>query len=213
MEHQSTYKTIGLMSGTSGDGLDIAYCEFENKDHWHFQIGTCETIPFPKKLGKKLKKAHLLSGYKLSLLDVQFGQWMGEEVDKFVKKNQLDVDLVASHGHTVFHQPKKKLSLQIGNGWALHTACNLPVINDFRMLDVQLGGQGAPLVPIGDKLLFPDYDYCINLGGIANISMEAEGSRIAFDICPFNLLLNHFAEDCGKTYDKNGKIAQKKVNS
>ena len=209
MKTPSTYKVIGLMSGTSGDGLDIAYCEFKKGDNWSFEIKASETVPFPKKLGKKLKKSHLMKGYKLSLLDLGFGQWMGEQVGIFIKKNNLEVEAVASHGHTVFHQPSKKLSLQIGNGWALHAACGIPVINDFRMLDVQLGGQGAPLVPIGDKLLFGEYDYCINLGGIANISMESGGNRIAFDICPFNLLLNHFAEECGKSYDKNGKLAKK----
>ncbi|MCL6260891.1 anhydro-N-acetylmuramic acid kinase [Aquiflexum sp. TKW24L] len=209
MKTQSSYKVIGLMSGTSGDGLDIAYCEFEKNDLWTYHIKASETVPFPKKLGKKLMKSHLLNGYKLSLLDVHFGQWMGEQVSIFIKKHQLEVEVLASHGHTVFHQPSKKLSIQIGNGWALHAACGIPVINDFRMLDVQLGGQGAPLVPIGDKMLFPDFDYCINLGGIANISMESEGKRIAFDICPFNLLLNHFAESCGKPYDKDGKLARK----
>lgn len=209
MKTHSTYKVIGLMSGTSGDGLDIAYCEFEKGDKWTFAIKASETVPFPKKLGKKLKKSHLMKGYKLSLLDLEFGHWMGEQVAIFVKNHNLEVEAVASHGHTVFHQPSKKLSLQIGNGWALHAACGIPVINDFRMLDVQLGGQGAPLVPIGDKLLFGEFDYCVNLGGIANISMESDGKRIAFDICPFNLLLNHFAEACGKSYDKNGKFARK----
>lgn len=209
MKTPSTYKVIGLMSGTSGDGLDIAYCEFKKGDNWSFEIKASETVPFPKKLGKKLRRSHLMKGYKLSLLDLGFGQWMGEQVGIFIKKNNLEVEAVASHGHTVFHQPSKKLSLQIGNGWALHAACGITVINDFRMLDVQLGGQGAPLVPIGDKLLFGEYDYCINLGGIANISMESGGNRIAFDICPFNLLLNHFAEACGKSYDKNGKLAKK----
>lgn len=203
------YRMIGLMSGTSGDGLDIAYCEFQKTDQWHFELAACETVPFPDKLLQKLKKAHLLSGLKLSLLDVKFGKWMGEQVKDFVERHQLNPDAVASHGHTVFHQPSKGLSLQIGNGWALHQASGLRVINDFRMGDVQLGGQGAPLVPIGDRLLFSEFDYCINLGGIANISMEQNGQRIAFDICPFNLLLNHFAAACGKPFDKNGKLAKK----
>ena len=205
----SSYKIIGLMSGTSGDGLDIAYCEFEKHANWQYSIVQSETVAFPKKLAKKLFSAHQLNGLKLSLLDVEFGNWMGEQVKYFVTKHSLSVQAVASHGHTVFHQPKKQLSLQIGNGWAIHQACGIPVINDFRMLDVQLGGQGAPLVPIGDRLLFGKYDYCINLGGIANISMEFDQKRIAFDICPFNLLLNHFAETCGKSYDKDGKFAKK----
>lgn len=209
MSGSSIYKVIGLMSGTSGDGLDIAFCEFEKKDNWSFSIIESDTIPFPKKMGKKLKKSHLLKGQKLALLDVEFGNWMGDQVKYFLTKKSLSAQAVASHGHTVFHQPSKKLSLQIGNGWALHQSCGIPVINDFRMLDVQLGGQGAPLVPIGDQLLFGEHDYCINLGGIANISMNFDGKRIAFDICPFNLLLNHFAETCGKAYDKNGKLARK----
>ena len=209
MSNPANYKVIGLMSGTSGDGLDIAFCEFEKKENWTYAIVESDTIPFPKKLGKKLKKSHLLNGQKLSQLDVEFGSWMGEQVKYFSTKKSLSPNFVASHGHTVFHQPSKKLSLQIGNGWALHQSSGLPVINDFRMLDIQLGGQGAPLVPIGDQLLFGEYDYCINLGGIANISMEFMGKRIAFDICPFNLLLNHFAEVCGKAFDKNGKLARK----
>lgn len=209
MNSHSIYKVIGLMSGTSGDGLDIALCEFEKKDTWSYSIIESDTIPFPKKLGKKLKKSHLLKSHKLSLLDVEFGSWMGDEVKFFLTKKSLSAEAVSSHGHTVFHLPSKNLSLQIGNGWSLHQSSGLPVINDFRMLDIQLGGQGAPLVPIGDQLLFGEYDYCINLGGIANISMTFDGKRIAFDVCPFNLLLNHFAETCGKTYDKNGKLARK----
>jgi len=207
MDTTKTYKMIGLMSGTSGDGLDIAYCEFVLDKTWSYTIPLFETVEFPEKLAKNLRKSYKLKGYKLSLLDVEFGRWMGEQVRSFVQKNKLQVDAVASHGHTVFHQPEKGISLQIGNGWALHQASGLPVINDFRMLDVQLGGQGAPLVPIADRYLFSEYDYCINLGGIANISMESAGIRIAFDICPFNLLLNYFAEYKGLAYDQNGELA------
>ncbi|EOZ92169.1 Anhydro-N-acetylmuramic acid kinase [Indibacter alkaliphilus LW1] len=195
------------MSGTSGDGLDMAYCIFERGNKWNFKIESAKTVSFPKKLGKKLQKSHLYNGLKLAKLDLEFGLWMGEQVKDFVTTEELQVDAVCSHGHTVFHQPKKGISLQIGNGWALHQAAGVPVINDFRMLDVQLGGQGAPLVPIGDQLLFEDYDYCINLGGIANISMQESGKRIAFDICPFNLLLNYFAQEAGHSYDKDGLLA------
>ncbi len=205
---KDTYKVIGLMSGTSGDGLDIAYCTFEKKQHWSYQFHIGLTIPFPKKLGEDLKYAHQMDSLSLALLDVEFGKWMGEEVQIMVNENGIKVDAVCSHGHTVFHQPQKGISLQIGNGWSLHQACGLPVINDFRMLDVQLGGQGAPLVPIGDQLLFGNFDYCINLGGIANISMDDRGKRIAFDICPFNLLLNPYAEVLGKPYDEDGEIAK-----
>lgn len=208
MQSTQTYQMIGLMSGTSGDGLDIAYATFEHGERWSFTIPHAETIAFPKKLGKLLRHSHELSSEDLALLDVSFGQWMGEQVKGFCNKHSIQPQAIASHGHTVFHQPKKGLSLQIGNAWSLHVASGFPVINDFRMLDIQLGGQGAPLVPVGDQCLFGSYDYCINLGGIANISMEQDGRRVAFDICPFNLLLNHFARKKKMPYDAGGALAK-----
>lgn len=208
MDTPLTYKIIGLMSGTSGDGLDIAYCEFEKATRWSYKIVKATTVPFPDKLGQLLQQSHLLTGEKLAFLDIEFGEWMGKRVREFAVKNKLKVDAVASHGHTVFHQPAHKLTMQIGNGWALHRSSKFKVINDFRMLDVQLGGQGAPLVPIGDEYLFGEMDFCINLGGIANLSTDSVGVRIAFDICPFNLLLNHFAQKLGFAYDDGGKLAR-----
>lgn len=204
---KAIYHMIGLMSGTSGDGLDLAYCKYQLDETWHYEILSASTIPFPEKLGSQLQRAHEMSALDLQLLDVSFGRWMGEQVKNFCEKSQITPQAVCSHGHTVFHQPQLGLSLQIGNGWALHQASGLKVINDFRMLDVQLGGQGAPLVPIGDKHLFPTVDFCINLGGIANLSMEHQGKRIAFDCCPFNLLLNPLAMKLGKPFDQDGKWA------
>ncbi|SIO07055.1 anhydro-N-acetylmuramic acid kinase [Algoriphagus halophilus] len=204
----ANYHIIGLMSGTSGDGLDVAYCHFEKSDLWQFEILEAITIPFPDQLGEQLQKAHLLNALDLHYLDVAFGKWMGQEVKQFCSKKQISPIAICSHGHTVFHQPQKGLSLQIGNGWALHQASEMKVINDFRMLDVQLGGQGAPLVPIGDQLLFPHLDFCINLGGISNISMQWKGERIAFDCSPFNLLLNPIAEKLGSPYDRDGQWAR-----
>lgn len=204
-----TYKVIGLMSGTSGDGLDIAYCRFNKSEDWSFNLEFGETVPFPDSLGKSLQFAHDFDSLSLAQLDVDFGKWMGSQVKSLMYEKGWEVDAVCAHGHTVFHQPGKGLTLQIGNGWALHQEVGVPVINDFRMLDVQLGGQGAPLVPIGDRHLFGTYDYCINLGGIANISMEISGERKAFDICPFNLLLNRYAVALGKSYDENGDFARK----
>lgn len=209
MQFKNDYKIIGLMSGTSGDGLDIAYCSFEKKTSWSYDIIHAETVPFPANLEYDLKSCHLYGGFKLSILDVEFGKWIGNMVKEFCTKLEIYPDAVSSHGHTVFHQPSRSLSLQIGNGWAIHQACGFPVINDFRMLDIQLGGQGAPLVPIGDQLLFSDFEYCLNLGGIANISMSIGGKRKAFDVCPFNLLLNYFAEKVGKKYDADGEMAKK----
>ncbi|GAA0877522.1 anhydro-N-acetylmuramic acid kinase [Algoriphagus jejuensis] len=202
------YSMIGLMSGTSGDGLDLAYVNFEHQQNWSFEIVEAKTYPFPFELAKNLSQAHELSGLHLSQLDVNFGRWMGEQVKGFCHEFQIKPLAVASHGHTVFHQPANGLSLQIGNGWALHQASGERIVNDFRMRDVQLGGQGAPLVPIGDRLLFPLADFCINLGGIANISMEKNGIRAAFDSSPFNLLLNAQALKLGKTYDAGGEIAR-----
>ncbi|HSI78502.1 MAG TPA: anhydro-N-acetylmuramic acid kinase [Lunatimonas sp.] len=204
----ATYPMIGLMSGTSGDGLDIVYATFEFSKGWTFELVCGETIPFPGDLGNDLSHCHLFNGKDLALLDIRFGHWMGKQVADFCNQNGVKPLAVASHGHTVFHQPEKLLTLQIGNGWALHTSSHLPVVNDFRSLDVQLGGQGAPLVPIGDKLLFSSYDYCLNLGGIANISMERGNQRIAYDVCPFNLLFNFFAKKAGKPYDDSGRLAR-----
>ena len=204
----TNYTMIGLMSGTSGDGLDIAYCSYELQDQWSYEILDAITIPFPIDLGSKLMNCHKLSAMDLALLDVSFGKWMGEKVKEYCTEKQIKPLAICSHGHTVFHQPAKGLSLQIGNGWALHHASGQRVINDFRMKDIQLGGQGAPLVPIGDRLLFPNIDFCINLGGIANISMESAGKRIAFDTCPFNLLMNAQANELGAEYDKDGDWAK-----
>ena len=204
-----SYSIIGLMSGTSGDGLDVAFVHFRKEKQWHFEIEEAKTFAFPDFLGEKLLNSHLLPALDLALLDVEFGKWMGEKVREFCEEFELNPMAVASHGHTVFHQPKLGLSKQIGNGWALHAASGLPVINDFRMLDVQLGGQGAPLVPIGDELLFPQVDFCLNLGGISNVSFSREGKRVAFDISPFNLLLNPEANQLGLPYDDGGKESQK----
>jgi anhydro-N-acetylmuramic acid kinase len=205
---KSIYSLIGLMSGTSGDGLDIAYAQFEDQDVWNCEIVNARTFPFPEDLAKNLAQAHLFSSLELAQLDVDFGRWAGERIHDFCREFQIKPLAVASHGHTVFHQPHKGLSIQIGNGWAMHAASGERIINDFRMLDIQLGGQGAPLVPIGDRLLFPQVDFCLNLGGIANISMEYNGSRIAFDCSPFNLLLNPEANKLGRPYDSEGEIAR-----
>lgn len=209
MESASTYKAIGLMSGTSGDGLDIAYCHFSFDNHWRYSIEKASTLPFPSALLQKLSSSHLMTGEALSFLDVEFGTWMGKAVREFCDQHQLEPDIVASHGHTVFHRPDHGLTKQIGAGWPLRQQGGIPVINDFRSLDVALGGQGAPLAPIGDHYLFPAYDFCLNLGGISNISMLHNGQRIAFDISPFNLLLNPLAQRKGLAYDDGGKLASK----
>ncbi|MBK6265554.1 anhydro-N-acetylmuramic acid kinase [Marivirga sp. S37H4] len=204
-----TYHAIGLMSGTSLDGLDIAYCKFEKKEEqWHWEIMEAETIAYPSEMQQSLKSAIHFSALELVSMDVKLGYWMGEQVKVFKNKYVIRPQFVATHGHTVFHQPKNGITVQIGDLTALHLASNLPVIGDFRKIDVLKGGQGAPLVPIGDNLLFSEYNMCLNLGGIANLSFQNDADkRIAYDICPCNLLLNHLAKADGLDYDKNGEIS------
>ena len=196
------------MSGSSLDGVDIAYCEFSYDTKWHFKIIKAQTITYPEEWIIALTEMPNQPGAKLIEYDISYGKYLGELVVKFIKRNNLVPDLISSHGHTVFHSPEKDFTFQLGNGQAIASFTGIKTISDFRIGDIQLGGQGAPLVPIGDKLLFPEYDFCINIGGIANISFDKNGKRIAFDICPANQLLNHLSRQVGKPFDKNGNIAQ-----
>ncbi len=208
------YNVIGLMSGTSLDGVDIAFCKFafENK-RWAYTIVQAETIAYSSAWKKTLLSLEKTDALSFQQTHVDYGLYLGKLVSDFVKKYRLKVDFVSSHGHTIFHQPQKKLTVQIGSGNAIAAACGLPVICDFRSLDVALGGQGAPLVPIGDKLLFAEYDLCLNLGGFANVSYQHKKERIAFDICPVNIVMNAICVTLGKEYDNEGKLAEKgKVN-
>jgi anhydro-N-acetylmuramic acid kinase len=207
---QDTYKVLGLMSGSSLDGLDIAFCEFTHTENgWKYSITAAETVEYSDHWEERLATAHTLSGEALALLNVEYGLLLGEEVWRFMSRHSVVPEFIASHGHTVFHNPAHQLSLQIGSGQHLAIECGLPVVSDFRTKDVALGGQGAPLVPVGDKLLFGKFEYCLNLGGIANISFDnEEGQRVAFDICAANFALNHVARQAGKPYDAGGKMAE-----
>lgn len=204
-----TYFSIGLMSGTSLDGLDICYAQFQDETHWEFEILKTETIPYSLEWKNRLQNAIQLSAEDLLALDKEYGFYLGEKTQEFISKNNItDLDFIASHGHTVFHQPQRKFTLQIGDGRALKLITKKPVIYDFRSQDVLMGGNGAPLVPIGDELLFSQYDACLNLGGFSNISLQKNHQRIAFDISPVNVVLNYFAEKLGKNYDENGDFAR-----
>jgi anhydro-N-acetylmuramic acid kinase len=208
MDSKNNFKVIGLMSGTSLDGLDIAYCQFrQNERGWLYSIKKATTVRYPASWIEKLSTAQNLSGEQLIELDSAYGKFLGKVCDGFRRKNKLQVDFIASHGHTIFHQPKKGFTFQLGNGNALHAACGIPVIFDFRSLDVMLGGQGAPLVPAGDLHLFNAYDVCLNLGGIANLSMDIKGKRVAFDICFANMGLNYLMGKIGKEFDKGGAMS------
>jgi anhydro-N-acetylmuramic acid kinase len=196
------------MSGTSLDGLDIAHCIFTKKDrHWLYSMKASETVRYPRQWNERLSQAHTYSAEQLLETDVAYGKFLGQLTAAFITKNKVKADFIASHGHTIFHQPKKSFTYQIGNGNALHAATGLPVVFDFRSLDVILGGEGAPLVPAGDKFLFSEYDICLNLGGIANLSMDVNRKRKAFDVCFTNMGLNYLAMKAGKTYDANGAMA------
>jgi anhydro-N-acetylmuramic acid kinase len=204
------YKIIGIMSGTSLDGVDIAYCRFVlKKKTWTFSVRAAQTFPYDPAWKSRLAKAPRLSGEALAALHTLYGTFLGQCCRQFAKQRKINkIDGIASHGHTIFHQPKNKFTYQLGDGNALHAAVRLPVVCDFRGLDIALGGEGAPLVPPGDKFLFSNYDICLNLGGIANLSMDVRGERKAFDICFCNMMLNHLAAKAQKDFDRNGEMAR-----
>jgi anhydro-N-acetylmuramic acid kinase len=200
---------IGLMSGSSLDGLDIALVRFqEEEDKYHFQILQAETLPYPEYWTHQLSEAFHKQSEDLVQLDKDYGKYLGEQVLAFAKKHNAAPDFVASHGHTIFHRPEEHYTLQIGDGQELAKACGFTVINDFRSEDVSKGGQGAPLVPIGDKLLFGEYEICLNIGGIANVSYDEDGKRIAYDLCIANQALNYLAQMKGLPYDRDGELAR-----
>lgn len=206
---------IGLMSGTSLDGLDMVYVKFQKSNYANFEILSAETINYSDIWKERLQSAINLDKKGISILHYEYGAFLGIKTKEFISKNNIQkLDFIASHGHTVFHQPDKGFTLQVGDGEGILKATNCMVVADFRTQDVQLGGQGAPLVPIGDRLLFSRYQACINLGGFANISYEANDLRIAFDICPVNIVLNYYANKMGCEYDASGAIAaQGEINT
>ncbi len=201
-----SHRVIGLMSGTSLDGLDIVFCHFTKyPEKWKYKIISSKTVPYPPEWRSRLGNADCLNGSELVKIDQEYGTFLGHMVCDFLAENPEDPDFVASHGHTVFHQPEKGITLQIGNGATLAAITGIKVISDFRSVDIALGGQGAPLVPVGDEFLFTEYDYCLNLGGIANLSYNSNGKRIAFDVCPVNMAINSLMEKVNLIIDMNGE--------
>ena len=198
------------MSGTSLDGIDLAEIIFDYSEaKWNFEIVNAETVPYSSFWKSELREAINYSKEKLERLDFKYTEKLSEEISKFIKKhNILEIDAVCSHGHTIQHRPEIGLTYQIGNLPRISKMLGHTVVCDFRVQDVELGGQGAPLVSIGDRLLFAEYDYCLNLGGFANCSFEKNGERIAFDVCPVNTILNRYAEKLGKDFDENGNFAK-----
>lgn len=207
---KNKYSILGLMSGTSLDGLDICWVEFSKKKNWEYKILAADTVAYTPAMKSELRIAVTKSPKALSSLNQSYTIYIAKLINLFISTNHIKrLDAVCSHGHTVFHQPLKGLTLQIGNLPELANYISQTVVCDFRVQDVAMGGQGAPLVPIGDALLFSQYDFCLNLGGFANISFQVKNQRIAFDICPANITMNHYAEILGQPYDIDGKLAGK----
>lgn len=208
MNHQN-YNVLGIMSGTSLDGIDIAYITLVRKESWSFQIHKAITVPYTSDMKQQLAEAIHHNRTQIEELNLKYTRYLAERILDFINTNKID-DLVAvcSHGHTVFHQPEDNYTLQIGNLPQLAQLIHQRVVCDFRVQDVALNGQGAPLVPIGDRLLFGAYDYCLNLGGFANMSYEQNAQRIAYDLCPVNVVLNHYALKLGREYDAGGAFAK-----
>jgi len=201
------YSVVGLMSGTSMDGVDLAFCEFEFKKKWNYRIVFAKTYAYTQKWMDLLRNISDIDEKHVDAIHRELGEYYGLLIQNFCQEHQLVPDFISSHGHTVYHRPDEGITLQIGSGSNMSRVTHHVVINDFRSRDVKLGGQGAPLVPIGDRLLFSEFDCCVNLGGFSNISYEQNGSRIAFDICPMNLPLNELARTVGKDYDKGGNLS------
>lgn len=206
------YRAIGLMSGSSLDGLDIAFVEFtEQSGKWQYEIKASACVPYDDEWMEKLRTAPQASAYRYLGLHAEYGRYLGKTVNQFIAANGLDyqVQLVASHGHTVFHEPAIHMTAQLGDGAAIAAETGINVVSDLRALDVALGGQGAPIVPIGEKLLFSDYPYLLNIGGISNLTISGQEKSVAFDIAPANRVLNMIAGQAGKKYDEGGKMAAK----
>ena len=203
------YVVIGVMSGTSLDGIDLVYATFQFNKVWRFEIYQAETISYNENWTTILKNLVSYSREELNKIDADYTLLLSKVINGFINKYNIhEIDAVCSHGHTALHEPKRGLTYQIGNHESLASLINHTVVCDFRVQDVELGGQGAPLVPIGDRLLFSNYDYCLNLGGFANVSTEVNHERIAYDICPTNIVLNHYVQQLGFNYDDSGKIAK-----
>lgn len=206
-----TYNVIGVMSGTSLDGVDLAHIHFTIENgKWSFRILESETVAYTENWIKQLQHAVDFTASELEQLNEDYTDLLAQIISDFIQKHAISaLDAVCSHGHTILHQPQNGFTLQIGNLPKIARLVNQKVICDFRVQDVKLGGQGAPLVPIGDSILFSDYDYCLNLGGFSNVSFEELGNRIAFDISPVNTVLNFYANQLGFAYDDKGEISRK----
>lgn len=203
------YKVLGVMSGTSLDGVDLALCYFDIQKNITYKMPLAKTIAYSTYWRSRLLRAVDFSSKELVLLDLEYTKYLGDIIKTFIADNNIkDLDAVCSHGHTVLHRPDQGVTLQIGNLEQISKNIQQTVVCDFRVQDLLFGGQGAPLVPLGDRLLFSQYDYCLNLGGFANISKVSSGVSVAYDICPVNVVMNHYAQKLAMPYDSGGELAK-----
>lgn len=203
-----TLNILGIMSGSSMDGVDLALCEIsQDGSKYRYKILKGETYDYDDRWRLRLSKLRTQNAMAYAKTDVFYAHFLADLVNQFKNSTDLNIDLIASHGHTIFHNPKQKITSQVGDGSTLAALTNIPVVSDFRRGDLALGGEGAPLVGTGDELLFGEFDFCLNLGGFANISTNQDGNRIAFDITACNILTNRLARDLELSYDNNGEIA------
>lgn len=203
---------LGIMSGTSLDGIDFCLSRFSGSlDNLQFNILKAKTTSYPKHWVNQLQNATGKTKENLNNLDVEYGRFLANATQSFINNSHIKPDFIASHGHTIHHQPELNYTLQIGNGPEIFSLTKIPVVCNFRVQDVMFGGQGAPLVPIGDEMLFSEFTYCLNMGGFANVSFKENNERIAFDICPVNIAINHYANQLGFSFDQNGSIAKNAI--
>ncbi|NBC83587.1 MAG: anhydro-N-acetylmuramic acid kinase [Bacteroidetes bacterium] len=214
MRNQQEYIVVGIMSGTSLDGIDLALCKFYQKNtSWKYEVLKAKTYNYPDDLRKQLSGAAQLRANDLLLLHNEYGIYTGELVNDFLEDQPYTPQLIASHGHTIFHQPDKKFTFQLGHGACIAKTSKIRTVSDFRTMDVAQGGQGAPLVPYGDSYLFNEYQACLNLGGFANITINNNQTLLAYDICPVNIIINRITREMGFDCDIDGHIARKgKIN-
>ena len=198
------------MSGTSLDGLDICFVSFKKSNYSKYNIINSKTYRYNEKWIEKLKKSIFLNKQELKKIDIEYGTLISNYLKEFISEFSIDkIDLISSHGHTVFHEPNKGKTLQIGDGKTINKIIKTDVVCDFRTQDVEYKGQGAPLVPIGDLHLFSNYKFCLNLGGFSNVSIKDNNKIKAFDICPVNTVLNHYSKKMGYTFDQDGVLSKK----
>lgn len=208
-----TKLALGLMSGTSADGLTVCAVQIRP-----FRVRHFHNYKYPPKLQQKLLRAYQLNAAQLSELNYELGLLYAKTVARFLKQFHLsptDIGVIGSHGQTILHAPNATIphTLQLGVADFMAAQFNVPVVSDFRTKDMALGGQGAPLIPFFDESVFGQGKpkMLLNLGGIANLSVVGKKVNTqGFDIGPANSLIDLCAQLLfKKPFDKNGTFAAK----